>query len=96
MAVKYWASKVMLGATTWTHDGPPGGDESQWFELFPAPEGIREAGSNYVADHESQPKQFKFSNGRRVWITSEGFLDTDFSPLIERESPPTGEKEATP
>lgn len=39
------------------------------------------AGTNYVADHESQPRQFKFANGRRVWVTSEGFLDTDFGPL---------------
>lgn len=38
-------------------------------------------GTNYIADHESRPKQFKFENGRRVWITNEGYLDTDFGIL---------------
>ncbi len=49
----------------------------------PPPESNRggDAESNYVADHESEPKQFKFANGRRVWITSEGYLNTDFGPM---------------
>jgi len=50
----------------------------------PAPQG----GTNYVADHESQPRQFKFANGRRVWITAEGYLDTDFGPLVETPPAP--------
>lgn len=59
----------------------------------PAPAG---AGTNYIADHESQPKQFKFANGRRVWITAEGYLDTDFGPLAPQDEAPAESAEGRP
>ena len=54
----------------------------------PTAEKAPEAGTNYVADHESQPKQFKFVNGRRVWVTHDGYLDTDFGPMVEAPDNP--------
>lgn len=46
---------------------------------------------NYVANRETNPTEIKFANGRRVFINSEGFLDTDFSDL----GPPPHQGEAT-
>lgn len=45
---------------------------------------------NYVANRVVNPTEMKFDNGRRVFLTVDGFLDTDFeemSPVASEENP---------